>query len=233
MFFTPCSKSLSNYQFSQHCSYILFKAGWENLRSGYLNIRKPQYILLQLFGRRYKGLVNIFVKIYTEEGLHAFYRGFVPTLIGIIPYAGTSFFVYETCKNLYSSFYPDKSPHPVHRLAFGACAGLLGQSLTYPLEIVRRRMQTDGIHGTPNPEYRHMLTTMKYVYRTEGLFAGLYKGLSLNWVKGPIAVGISFTTFDILHAFLQKHYVESAWLDLCITPATPLVGCKILLGFAQ
>lgn len=159
---------------------------------------------------RYKGLVNIFLSIYSEEGLTAFYRGFVPTVLGIIPYAGTSFFIYETCKKLYNDTHPGKNPSPIHRLAFGACAGLLGQSLTYPLEIIRRRMQTDGIYGTPNPEYRHMLSTLKFVYRTEGIRKGLYKGLSLNWVKGPIAVGISFTIFDIMHAFLQKHFIDSS-----------------------
>lgn len=42
-----------------------------------------------------KGLANAFSLIYQKEGLKAFYRGYVPNLIGIIPYAGIDLAVYE------------------------------------------------------------------------------------------------------------------------------------------
>lgn len=47
-------------------------------------------------------------------------------------------------------------------LAFGAIAGLLGQSSSYPLDIVRRRMQTSPISGT---QYKTILGTLKKIYR--------------------------------------------------------------------
>ena len=50
--------------------------------------------------------------------------------------------------------------------------------------------------------------TMKKVVAEEGLIHGLYKGLSLNWVKGPIAVGISFTSFDLISKFLRTLVYE-------------------------
>ena len=36
-------------------------------------------------------------------------------------------------------------PTPLERWCFGAVAGFASQSLSYPLDIVRRRMQTAGI----------------------------------------------------------------------------------------
>jgi hypothetical protein len=41
------------------------------------------------------------------------------------------------------------------------------------------------------------------VCRTEGWRAGFFKGLSMNWVKGPVAVGISFATYETVREYLR------------------------------
>jgi hypothetical protein len=42
------------------------------------------------------------------------------------------------------------------------------------------------------------IDTLERVYHAEGVRRGLFKGLSLNAIKGPLAVGVSFTTYDLL-----------------------------------
>ncbi len=39
--------------------------------------------------------------MYKTEGPKTFYKGYIPSMMGVIPYAGTSFFTYETLKKLY------------------------------------------------------------------------------------------------------------------------------------
>jgi hypothetical protein len=99
----------------------------------------------------------------------------------------------------------------------GAISGFIAQTITYPLDVVRRRMQTDGlVKGLPplsakilqhEPSitiegirrYGSMIGTIEYIYVTEGI-RGFFKGVSLNWIKGPLSVAISFTTYDTLKA---------------------------------
>ncbi|KAM7410211.1 hypothetical protein PAMA_001587 [Pampus argenteus] len=149
----------------------------------------------------YSNIMHVFVRISQEEGVKTLYRGFAPTILGVIPYAGITFFTYETLKKLHTEKTKRPQPYPYERLAFGACAGLIGQSASYPLDVVRRRMQTAGVTGS---SCSTILGTVRVILAQEGVVHGLYKGLSMNWLKGPIAVGISFTTFDLTHSLLLK-----------------------------
>ncbi|GMT28506.1 hypothetical protein PFISCL1PPCAC_19803 [Pristionchus fissidentatus] len=150
----------------------------------------------------YSGLLDLIVKSYRTEGPFTLYRGFWPTLAGVIPYAGSSFYTFETLKLLYREEFGE-SPSAPFLMIFGATAGLIGQSCSYPLDIVRRRMQTGRV-----PNGMGVLALLSHIAREEGIRA-LYKGLSMNWLKGPISVGVSFTTyhftFPYLSSFTQSH----------------------------
>ncbi|KAF5903058.1 mitochondrial coenzyme A transporter SLC25A42, partial [Clarias magur] len=50
----------------------------------------------------YSNIMHVFGRISREEGLKTLYRGFTPTILGVIPYAGLSFFTYETLKKLHA-----------------------------------------------------------------------------------------------------------------------------------
>lgn len=51
--------------------------------------------------RRYSNIFHVFIRISREEGLKTLYFGFTPTVLGVIPYAGLSFFTYESLKSLH------------------------------------------------------------------------------------------------------------------------------------
>ncbi|XP_052499916.1 mitochondrial coenzyme A transporter SLC25A42 isoform X3 [Budorcas taxicolor] len=57
----------------------------------------------------YSNIFHVFIRISREEGLKTLYHGFVPTVLGVIPYAGLSFFTYETLKSLHRGTSPEAS----------------------------------------------------------------------------------------------------------------------------
>lgn len=103
----------------------------------------------------------------------------------------------------------------IERLQCGAFAGLVAQTVTYPIEVTRRRMQTLGLVGsdtafgnvgvtTQGPTRPPTLReTIQHLYREQGV-RGFFKGVSMNWMKGPIAFSISFTTFDTVQQLMES-----------------------------
>lgn len=144
---------------------------------------------------RYPNYFIAFESVIQQEGARGLFKGIRPTLLGIMPYAGLSFMTYETLKANFVAPLEQKSSGvtaTVARLTAGACAGLLAQTATYPLDIVRRRMQVhSGI-------YRNEWHAFQVICNSEGVVRGLFKGASMNWVKGPISVGVSFTINDLV-----------------------------------
>ena len=51
---------------------------------------------------QYKGIFDCSAKIFQQEGVKAFYKGYIPNLIGIIPYAGIDLAVYEVMYRILS-----------------------------------------------------------------------------------------------------------------------------------
>lgn len=87
------------------------------------------------------GMFPTIVHIYrTEGGITALYRGLLPTVLGVAPYVGLNFAVYEHVRKLVT---PEGMAHPtpLGKLVAGAISGGVAQTLTYPMDVLRRRFQ--------------------------------------------------------------------------------------------
>lgn len=93
---------------------------------------------------QYSGILDAAKKIYVTEGIRSFYRGYIPNMLGIIPYAGIDLAVYETLKKKYLSTQENKQPGLLLLLACGSASSTLGQVCSYPLALVRTRLQAQG-----------------------------------------------------------------------------------------
>lgn len=78
----------------------------------------------------------------------------------------------------------------------GMAASVFAQTLTYPLNLVRTRLQTQGVNGRPS-QYKNMRHCFQSIWRAEG-FTGLFRGIGANFLK---AVPASVLTFMIVDRF--------------------------------
>uniref|UniRef100_A0A452HPJ8 Solute carrier family 25 member 25 n=1 Tax=Gopherus agassizii TaxID=38772 RepID=A0A452HPJ8_9SAUR len=103
---------------------------------------------------QYSGMLDCAKNILSKEGMAAFYKGYIPNMLGIIPYAGIDLAVYETLKNTWLQRYAVNSADPgvFVLLACGTISSTCGQLASYPLALVRTRMQAQGKNCSGIPE---------------------------------------------------------------------------------
>lgn len=144
---------------------------------------------------QYKGLLDCARRILEREGPRAFYRGYLPNMLGIIPYAGIDLAVYETLKNRWLQQYSHDSANPgiLVLLACGTVSSTCGQIASYPLALVRTRMQAQAsFEGAPQSS---MLGLLRHILAQEGV-RGLYRGIAPNFMKVIPAVSISYVVYE-------------------------------------
>ncbi|KAK4126156.1 mitochondrial carrier [Parathielavia appendiculata] len=144
-------------------------------------------------------------------GLANFYRGFTPTLLGMLPYAGMSFLTHDTVGDLlrhpaiaqYTTLRkpensPPGKPAPLRswaELSAGGIAGVVSQTASYPLEVIRRRMQVAGAVG--DGHRMRVGETAKLIMRERG-FRGFFVGLTIGYAKVMPMAAAAFYTYERL-----------------------------------
>ncbi|KII92349.1 hypothetical protein PLICRDRAFT_50736 [Plicaturopsis crispa FD-325 SS-3] len=139
-------------------------------------------------------------KVVREEGgVRGLYRGLVATAAGVAPYVGINFAAYEFLRGVVT---PEGRGSVPRKLACGALAGSISQTLTYPFDVLRRKMQVTGMAaGGLGYRYTGALDALRTILRTEGV-AGLYQGLWPNLLKVAPSIATSFFTYELVKELL-------------------------------
>jgi len=155
----------------------------------------------------YQSLGDAIKKIHIKEGSKAFFRGIFPSFVGVIPYKGTGFLMFHLLKDSLKQRYPELVTIKTFDFVFGAIAGLIAQLATYPFDTIRKKMQAEAVlleRGEITSK-KSFTGWSKHILAKEGK-VGLYKGVTMNVVKGPIASGTAFTVKNLLHQTLDKKF---------------------------
>ncbi|KAG7398663.1 hypothetical protein PHYBOEH_010712 [Phytophthora boehmeriae] len=184
-----------------------------------LDIVRARY-MVQQGSNRYRSIYEAVVTMYKVDGIRSFSRGLIPSLLGTLPYTGIGFSLNERFKILTLEFQrrrlekkgehaPDPSLNPLTKFVCSYFAACIAQTTTYPMDTIRRRIQTDGyVTGSQGKlQYTGVVATGRLILAREGV-RGLFKGVSVNWMRSPVSTGISLTTYDILKDVLGVEKIE-------------------------
>ncbi|TPX15821.1 uncharacterized protein E0L32_000155 [Thyridium curvatum] len=145
-------------------------------------------------------------KMWQEEGWRGFMRGNGTNCIRIVPYSAVQFGSYNFYKRNIFESHPGADMSPLTRLVCGGLAGITSVTFTYPLDIVRTRLsiQTASFAdlGAKPKEMPGMWGTLTTMYKTEGGFLALYRGIIPTVAGVAPYVGLNFMVYEWVRKYL-------------------------------
>lgn len=206
---------------SVFCTYplevIRVRLAFETKRDSRNTLR---HICSKIYNERPRGAAAAAIADHAVPlvGLTNFYRGFTATLWGMLPYAGSSFLVHDAASDFlrshrfagvttipgsegggHSYSHPTNNPDKPAQLKYwaelgaGGFAGFVSQTVSYPLEVIRRRMQVGGVVG--DGHRLRMGEVAGRIWAERGV-RGFFVGLGIGYMKVVPMVATSFLVYE-------------------------------------
>ncbi|XP_076835318.1 solute carrier family 25 member 47-B isoform X1 [Brachyhypopomus gauderio] len=147
---------------------------------------------------KYRGPVHCLFTIAHEEGVLGLYKGASALALRDGPSFATYFLVYYSLCEWLS---PDKHVQPEWKVVLfaGGIAGMCGWCIGTPMDVIKSRLQTDGMDKR---HYRGFFHCISESVRREGPGV-LFKGLSLNCIRAfPVNMAV-FAMYELIIRFLR------------------------------
>ena len=148
-------------------------------------------------------MATVIAGVLRAEGARGLFKGLTPSLVGIFPYAGIDLMTNSVLKDALAAKYAEvgRDPGVAELLGCGMASSTSAMLVTYPLNLVRTRLQASGMPGQPT--YSGPVECAGKILAKEG-FAGLYRGLVPNLAKVLPATSVSYAVYDVLSSWQRR-----------------------------
>ena len=145
-----------------------------------------------------------------------------PALYTVPLYTGVQYGIYNVIKPFGATYLTridsDNMPY-LSQFAttfFGGLTGVLAKTVTYPLDVIKKRLQVQGfaegrVQLGRTPHYTGFADCLVKVLRHEGFFRGLFKGWVPAIVKAYPAGAIQFVLLEHLLYVMDKIRLNGRW----------------------
>ncbi|KAI8643074.1 mitochondrial carrier domain-containing protein [Parasitella parasitica] len=156
---------------------------------------------MQLRDSTYKSVRDCARKVYSAEGIRAFYISFPTTVSMSIPFQSVQFATYEYCRSMLD---PEGSYNPKAHMMAGAVAGAVASSVTTPLDVVKTLLQTKG--SSKDAEIRNcngFKQATSIIYDRYGV-KGFFRGFRPRVLTNMPSTAISWSVYEYFKWFLAS-----------------------------
>jgi len=134
--------------------------------------------------RQFNGLIDVYRKTLATDGIAGLYRGFGPSVFGIVVYRGLYFGMYDSIKPVLLVGPLEGSFLASFALGWAVTTG--AGIASYPLDTIRRRMMMTSGEAV---KYKGSLDAARQIMAAEG-FRSFFKGAGANILRGVAGAGV-------------------------------------------
>ena len=160
---------------------------------------------------QYKGSIDAATQILRREGAQALFKGLKPALLRQATYGAMRYGLYAPIRN---SLGVDpnlpKSEIPiVKKIVAGATAGAGASFLANPTDLIKIRMQVDGMAGNSagGPRYKGLFDAFRTIIREEGVL-GLWKGVGPTCGRATVLAAAELASYDEV----KQQILDAGWM---------------------
>merc|ERR1711937_290334 len=119
--------------------------------------------------KKYTGICDCFQRVYSEQGLVAFWRGNLANVLRYFPTQALNFAFKDIYKKIFCPYNPKKEPVKffIGNCMSGGAAGATSLTVVYPLDFARTRLAADVGSGKDR-EFSGLIDCLKKILAKDG-----------------------------------------------------------------
>ncbi|XP_055598843.1 mitochondrial basic amino acids transporter [Uranotaenia lowii] len=159
---------------------------------------------------KFAGPLQCTKHIWRSEGFRGVFRGLGITAARDMPGFSSYFVSYEMMVRM------SPNPSPFYILMAGGLAGTISWLFTFPIDVLKSRLQADGMSG--QQQYQGVVDCFKKSYAQEGI-SFLSRGLASTLLRAFPMNAVCF----LVVSYVMKLFDDKSSLNLNLAPVEPLL----------
>jgi len=171
----------------------------------------------------YRGMLDVWTRVASEEGARALYRGLSPALLRQAVYGTIKFGLYRTAKDFFNGQHEESV---ARNACYAAAAGSVASAAATPADVLKVRLQRgqqEPLSQAPLVAGRNLREAAADVWQREGV-RGLWRGCWPTAQRAAVVAGVQLPVYDKAKTVLLRWLTDGPANHLASSVAAGLAA---------